>query len=92
MSRDNIWEGLVKLFPYLSERVESYTKIGSKTLKLYMSNGQTLIFLYNDPWDWTLGTKVWRNKPRKMKVDFNEIDAELIKKEDTINGNLTDNQ
>lgn len=85
MTRDNIWEGFIKLFPYLSDRVERYTKIGSRTIKLHMKNNSTLIFLYNDPNDWTFGTRVWRNKPRKLKTDFSDIENELNKKEDTNN-------
>lgn len=85
MTRDNIWEGFIKLFPYLSDRVERYTKIGSKTIKLHMKNNSTLIFLYIDPNDWTFGTRVWRNKPRKLKADFSDIENELNKKEDTNN-------
>lgn len=86
MQRDNIWEGFVKLFPDYVDRVESYAKIGSKSLKLKMKTdeGQPekyLIFLYNDPWDWTFGSKVWRArpKPRKMKSNIDEVIQETDK-------------
>ena len=81
MQRDNIWDGFTKLFPDYKEKVESYRKVGSKTLKLKMKtddgSDKFLFFLYNDPWDWTFGSKVWRTKPRK-KVDFSEIETKCM--------------
>jgi hypothetical protein len=82
MTRDNIWDGFCKLFPDYVKHVESYRKIGSKTIELTMDtadeNGEKkkLIFLYNDPWDWTFGSKVWRARPRKQRVDFSNVDLE----------------
>lgn len=81
MQRDNIWEGFVKLFPDYVDKVESYTKIGSKSIKLKMKvpEGEAekyLIFLYNDPWDWTFGSKVWRKKPRPMKSNIDQVITE----------------
>ena len=79
MTRDNIWEGFCKLFPDWVKNVESYRKIGSKTIELTMKSvnenneKRKLIFLYKDPWDWTFGSKVWRAKPRKVKADFSHI-------------------
>lgn len=78
MQRDNIWDGFVKLFPNYVDRVESYQKIGSKSLKLKIKTPEGepekyLIFLYNDPWDWTFGTKVWRSKPRRFKSNIDEV-------------------
>lgn len=77
MTRDNIWDGFCKLFPDWAKHVESYRKIGSKTIELTMdTEKKKLIFLYNDPWDWTFGSKVWRVRPRKQRVDFSNIDLE----------------
>lgn len=93
MTRDNIWEGFKKLFPEMVENVETYQKIGSKTIKLKMKEqDKFLIFLYNDPWDWTFGTKVWRARPRKSRLDFSELEKNWrtkVEKEDE-NGNITD--
>ncbi len=80
MQRDSIWEGFVNLFPDYVDRVESYTKIGSKTIKLKMKTdeGQPekyLIFLYNNIWDWTFGSKVWRAKPKPKKTKSNIVDG-----------------
>lgn len=84
MQRDNIWEGFSKLFPDYVKNVESYKKVGSKTLKIKMKTedgtDKFLFFLYNDPWDWTFGSKVWRTRPKKIKVDFTALND--VKKED----------
>ena len=40
MQRDNIWEGFSKLFPDYAKNVESYKKVGSKTLKIKMKIGR----------------------------------------------------
>jgi len=91
MQRDNIWDGFVKLFPNYVDKVESYKKIGSKSIKLKMKTDdgtdKHLIFLYNDPWDWTLGTKVWRAKPRPIyrRNNIDQIIKEAENKEDNKN-------
>lgn len=89
MKVDNIWNGFCKLFPDYVDKVESHKKIGSKSIKLKMKtedgSDKHLIFLYNDPWDWTFGTKVWRTRPRKKIIKSN-ID-EVIK-EDSQNENV----
>ena len=99
MKRDNIWEGFKKLFPDQVDQVETYQKIGSKTIKLkikgYDDPPKFIIFLYNDPWDWTLGTKVWRARPRKKeRLDFSELEKNWKTKveEEDNNGNTSDNQ
>ena len=84
MTKDEIWQGFVKLFPTYVERVESYEKIGSKSLslKIKMPEGQpnkTLLFLYNDPWDWTFGSKIWRKKPRKPRTNIDQVIQEATK-------------
>lgn len=83
---DNIWNGFTKLFPDYVDKVESYKKIGSKSIKLKMKTPEGapdkfLIFLYNDPWDWTFGTKVWRRKPQYKKSNIDQILNELPKEE-----------
>lgn len=86
MTKDNIWEGFVKLFPDYVGKVESYVKIGSKSIKLKMKTPEGapekyLIFLYNDPWDWTFGSKIWRSKPKKkFRNNIDEILTELEEK------------
>ena len=82
MQRDNIWDGFVKLFPDYVDKVESYKKIGSKTLKLKMKTPEgapekNLIFLYNDPWDWTFGSNVWRKRPKPVKTNIDELLQEV---------------
>lgn len=86
MQRDNIWEGFKKLFPDYVPKVETYWKIGSKSIKLKMKTAEGekekfLIFLYNDPWDWTFGTKVWRKRPKSMKNNLKEVVESIPKPE-----------
>ena len=87
MEKAGLWWGFTELFPNYVDKVESFKKVGSKTLKLKMKtddgSDKHLFFLYNDPWDWTFGSKVWRTKPR-TKVDFSKIET----KEEENNGNL----
>jgi hypothetical protein len=83
---DNIWNGFTKLFPDYVDKVESYKKIGSKSIKLKMKTPEGtpdkfLIFLYNDPYDWTFGTKVWRRKPQYKKSNIDQVLNELPKEE-----------
>lgn len=83
---DNIWNGFTELFPGYVDKVESYKKIGSKSIKLKMktpegASDKFLIFLYNDPNDWTFGTKVWRRKPQYKKSNIDQILNELPKEE-----------
>lgn len=79
MQRDNIWAGFVKLFPDYVDKVQSYTKIGSRSIKLKMKTPEReygekyLIFLYNDPWDWTFGSKIWRKKPRPKRSNIDQV-------------------
>lgn len=68
MTIDYIWEGFRKLFPTWIDEVEKHRKVGSKTIELTMKNGKKLLFLYNDPWDWSFGSKIWRARP-KMTAD-----------------------
>lgn len=75
---DNIWNGFTELFPDYVDKVESYKKIGSKSIKLKMKTpegapNKFLIFLYNDPNDWTFGTKVWRRKPQYKKSNIDQV-------------------
>jgi len=80
MTKEQIWDGFTQLFPDYVDKVEKYEKIGSKSIKLTLNatvpdteEHKTLIFLYNDIWDWTFGTKVWRKKPRVIgKENKNE--------------------
>ena len=77
MARETlIWNNFQRLFPEKVEHVLSYHKSGSKMIQLEMDDGLTLTFLYYDPSNWTLGTKVWRRKPEKP---FIVKDAEKIK-------------
>lgn len=83
---DNIWNGFTELFPGYVDKVESYKKIGSKSIKLKMKTPEGapdkfLIFLYNDPNDWTFGTKVWRRKPQYKKSNIDQVLNELPKEE-----------
>ena len=86
---DNIYQGFCKLFPTYVDKVESYKKIGSKSIKLKMKtedgSDKFLIFLYNDPWDWTFGTKVWRRKPQYKKNNIDEVIKEASNEFDNNN-------
>lgn len=91
MKIDNIWEGFKNLFPDYEDKVESYSKIGSKTIKIKMKtqdeSDKFLIFLYNDPFDWTFGTKVWRVRPRKKAQNNIDKVLEEVKNENSSDDN-----
>lgn len=67
MTRLDIYKGFEDLFPDWVEKVESYKKVGSKTISLKMKNGRSLVFLYNNPNNWNFGTKPWRKKPEPIQ-------------------------
>ena len=86
MQRDNIWEAFKNLFPDWEEKVESYKKIGSKSIKLKIKRPEGeepkyLIFLYNDPWNWTYGSNIYRRKPRPVKTNIDEVIDDIAVKE-----------
>lgn len=66
MTRTDIFDAFMKLFPTWAPHVESYKKIGSKTISLQFKNGKSRVFLYNDDDNWNFGTKLWRKKPKPI--------------------------
>lgn len=77
MQRDNIWEAFKDLFPDWADRVEGYQKIGSKSIKVKIKtekgNEKYLIFLYNDPWNWTYGSTIYRRRPKPVESNIEEV-------------------
>lgn len=63
MTKVEIYDGFKDLFPSWVNKVESYKKVGSKTISLKLKSGKSLVFLYNNPSNWNFGTKPWRKKP-----------------------------
>lgn len=66
-SKLDLYTQFINAFPDLSEAVESYRKVGSKTIILNMMNGKHLFFMYDNQDNWSLGTKQWRMKPVPVK-------------------------
>lgn len=62
-----IWNNFKRVFPDYTKRVISYNKKGSRCISLEMDDGQTLYFMYYTPTNWNLGTKPWREKPKKIR-------------------------
>ncbi len=70
MVAHDIWGAFSKMFPDWAQEAESYKKVGSKTISIKMKNSNKhLIFLYNDPTNWSFGTKAWRQKPDNLKKE-----------------------
>lgn len=66
MNKNDIFEHFIKLFPNYVPNVLEYKKIGSRCISITFSPdsiSKNLLFLYNNDEDWTLGTKIWREKP-----------------------------
>lgn len=66
MTVQNIFKAFSNMFPDLAQASASYKKVGSKTISVKMKNGKSLVFLFNNEDDWTLGTKLWRRKPEPI--------------------------
>lgn len=66
MTVQNIYKAFSNMFPDLAQAASSHKKVGSKTISIKMKNGKSLVFLFNNEDDWTLGTKLWRKKPEPI--------------------------
>lgn len=66
MMHTTLWLAFKEKFSEKAAEVESYKKVGSKTLSMKMTGGgPPVLWYYNGPNDWTLGTYIWRHKPTK---------------------------
>lgn len=64
MNREELFSEFSNMFPEMSERVVNYRKIGSRVIVLFFEDSdQTLVFMYYNPSNWQLGTKLWRKRP-----------------------------
>lgn len=87
MRKEEIFNNFSRLFPEMSNDVVSYKKIGGRAISIHFNkNTRNLAFIYYSDTNWSLGTKLWRNKPEpqvKLTVK-DEAEAErlfnLIKK------------
>lgn len=64
-------------FPDWSDGVVEYQKIGARVLKLICKGNQVLYFMWYDDTNWTLGTKLYRKKPKKLQAKINSLRNEL---------------
>ena len=69
MTKKELYSHLINLCEpvfgkYLNALVDDYVKVGARALKVSMSDGQTLYFMWYDDNNWTLGTKLYRQRPK----------------------------
>lgn len=78
MKKETIYNAFVRLFPTWSKMVTGYKKIGSRMILIdcLLYNDKSIVFLYNNDNDWTLGTKIWRRRPEPKKKDQKENNHE----------------
>ncbi len=55
--------------------VTNYTKIGARMLRMEFNSGPVLYFLWYDENNWNLGTKPYRNRPKKQI--YNQVRKDL---------------
>lgn len=77
MSKEELFNIFVEMFPDWARRTICYRKIGSKALLITFKNfGESLsdpeehstrVFLWIDENNWQFGTKLWINRPEKNK-------------------------
>ena len=81
MNKEQLFDAFKELFPDWAKKVISYKKIGSKTLAIKFVtsveenkvNEESRVFLYNDPNNWQLGTKLWRKRPEHLQKKSKEV-------------------
>lgn len=66
MSKEELYAAFEELFPDWAKKVTSCKKIGSKCLAIRFNNGTSRVFLFENPNNWTFGTKLWRKRPDKL--------------------------
>lgn len=73
MTADALYDEFVAIFPDALEHgeqgnvVTKYDKIGARMLRIEFSDAPTLYFLWYDENNWNLGTKMYRQKPKKQQ-------------------------
>lgn len=63
MKKAELFDIFTKMFPDMAKEVVKVKLIGSKAISMSMNSDKSLIFMWYDDNNWTLGTKVWRRKP-----------------------------
>ena len=73
MTTPELFNKFIALFPtYIDDGgcghrvVKNYCKVGARALRLQMSDNSVLFFLWYDNSNWNLGTKMYRNRPKKQ--------------------------
>lgn len=80
MNKEELFNAFKVLFPNWVEYVNSYKKIGSKTLAIefrfpcytpesHCFKKVSRVFLYVNEDNWQFGTKLWRKRPDNMKKE-----------------------
>lgn len=87
MTAEDLFRKYTKLFPDSSQIngepvPTNYTKIGARMIRIEFSEGPVLYFLWYDENNWNLGTKPYRNQPKKQL--YKKMNQKL-KTEDTFN-------
>lgn len=60
------WDMYGRTWPFLQIKV--YNKIGARMLRIEMTDGHVLYFLWYDENNWNLGTKPYRKRPVKQQM------------------------
>ena len=58
-------EAFERMFPDWVPNVKDYKAFQRDVIVVILESGQSLVFMYKSPQDWSFGTKLYRAKPRK---------------------------
>ena len=69
---EKTFEVFSKMFPKLAEQIDHYEPKGSLCIAVYFKDPdkKSLIFLWESPENWTLGTKLWRKRPKSVEERY----------------------
>lgn len=65
MNARTLYQTFKGMFPDIAEDCNSYKRMGSRAIAVYLKSGKSLIFMYTNENNWNLGTKYWRKMPSK---------------------------
>lgn len=65
-SRYDLYYAFCNLFPNWANNVRDFKKVGSKTISLFFFDGSKLLFFYENPRNFSFGSKIWRKKPEEV--------------------------
>lgn len=91
MTAQALYDEFLALFPdclgdyEVGNSVVKYNKIGARMLRIEMAVGPVLYFLWYDENNWNLGTKPFRNRPKKQRFKKDEEKNRLPAQDDFMN-------